>query len=97
LSKAELTNRTKLSPRIVAAIDEGRLEQFPGGLYGRSFLRTYAEAVGIDAATIKAIVDAWPAMDVDLATVIDAREHRPALDDFQESIRRRAAAISTAI
>ena len=38
---------TALSPSIVRRIDEGRFDELPGGLYARSYVRTFAEAVGI--------------------------------------------------
>jgi hypothetical protein len=43
---------TALSPAIVRKIDDGRYEELPGGLYARSYIRAFAEAVGVspDAA-----------------------------------------------
>jgi hypothetical protein len=38
---------TALSPNIVRRIDEGRFEDLPGGLYARSYVRAFAEAVGV--------------------------------------------------
>ena len=39
---------TALSPWIVRKIDDGRYEELPGGLYARSYIRAFAEAVGIN-------------------------------------------------
>ena len=38
---------TALSPVIVRKIDDGRFEELPGGLYARSYIRAFAEAVGV--------------------------------------------------
>jgi hypothetical protein len=38
---------TALSPAIVRKIDDGRYEELPGGVYARSYIRAFAEAVGI--------------------------------------------------
>jgi hypothetical protein len=38
---------TALSPLVVRRIDEGRFEELPGGLYARSYIRAFAEAVGL--------------------------------------------------
>lgn len=38
---------TALSPVIVRRIDDGRFEELPGGLYARSYVRAFAEAVGV--------------------------------------------------
>lgn len=38
---------TALSPSIVRKIDDGRFEELPGGVYARSYVRAFAEAVGI--------------------------------------------------
>ena len=38
---------TALSPVIVRKIDDGRYEELPGGLYARSYIRAFAEAVGV--------------------------------------------------
>lgn len=38
---------TALSPSVVRKIDAGRFEELPGGLYARSYIRAFAEAVGV--------------------------------------------------
>ena len=50
LSLAELSSRTSLSPAIVRKIDEGRFGELPPGLYARSYVRSFASAVGLDPA-----------------------------------------------
>ena len=44
----EVVHRTKL-PRLYAEmIDAGRLGDLPAGIYGRSYVRAFAQAVGVD-------------------------------------------------
>jgi hypothetical protein len=58
---SQLAARTLLSPRIVHSIDEGRLAELPGGLYARSYIRTFASAVGLDPEeTVLALADCLP-------------------------------------
>ena len=39
-----------MSPAIVRKIDEGRFGELPPGLYARSYVRSFASAVGLDPA-----------------------------------------------
>jgi hypothetical protein len=50
LSVADIARATGLSPRVVKAIDEGRFDAVPAGIYARSYVRTFAEAVGVPPA-----------------------------------------------
>ena len=48
LSLTDLGARTRLSPRILRVLDEGRFSELPGGLYARGYVRAYALAVELD-------------------------------------------------
>ena len=48
LSLHEIASSTRLSPRIVNALDSGRFEQLPAGIYARSYVRAFAVAVGLN-------------------------------------------------
>jgi hypothetical protein len=52
LSLDEIVRRTRLSPRFVRALDEGRFDQLPAGLYARAYVRMFAEAVSADADVV---------------------------------------------
>lgn len=54
LSLEQLGMRTALSPTVLRHIDEGRFELLPSGLYARSYVRSYAEAVGLDPDAVLA-------------------------------------------
>jgi cytoskeletal protein RodZ len=45
---AEIADRTKICTRYLRAIESGRFQELPGGIYGRSYIRQYAAAVGQD-------------------------------------------------
>ncbi len=62
ISRHAIASSTRLSPRIVDAIDTGRFNDIPAGLYARSYVRAFAEAVGLDAdVALAAVGDRLPA------------------------------------
>ena len=48
LSLTDVGARTRLSPRVLRVLDEGRFGELPGGLYARGYVRAYALAVDLD-------------------------------------------------
>jgi len=48
LSLADVGGRTRLSPKVLRVLDEGRFGELPGGLYARGYVRAYASAVDLD-------------------------------------------------
>jgi hypothetical protein len=48
LSLTDIRDRTRLSPRVLRILDEGRFAELPGGLYARGYVRAYAVAAGLD-------------------------------------------------
>jgi transcriptional regulator with XRE-family HTH domain len=48
LSLEDIARRTKISVTYLAAIERDQLQQLPGGLYSRAFVRAYAREVGCD-------------------------------------------------
>lgn len=52
VSLEEIMERTKLSRRFLEAIEEGRYEELPGGVFTTSYIRQYAAATGYDADVI---------------------------------------------
>jgi hypothetical protein len=80
LTVDDVARLTRLSPRIVSAIDEGRYDRLPAGLYARTAVRAFASAVGLDSASALAAVQAeLPEAPLDLVVIADLRkreEHR---------------------
>ncbi|GAE24326.1 transcriptional regulator [Halalkalibacter wakoensis JCM 9140] len=48
LSLDDLQRTTKIQRRYLLAIEEGRFDTLPGIFYARAFVKTYAEAIGLD-------------------------------------------------
>lgn len=45
----DVADRTKIGARHLRGLERGDISSWPGGLYRRAFVRSYAEAVGLDA------------------------------------------------
>ena len=49
----EVASRVRLSPKQVSALERMAVEELPGPVFVRGFLRTYAREVGLDAAEVR--------------------------------------------
>jgi cytoskeletal protein RodZ len=58
LSLEEVSARTLIQPRLLKAIEEGKLHQLPEPVYVQGFIRRYAEALGLEGAEF---AEAFPA------------------------------------
>jgi Helix-turn-helix domain len=100
LTLQQVSELTKLSPRVLSRIEVGDFASLPAGLQGRAHLRAYARAVGVDPeemiATLRERVPAEP----DPLDAMRARVRRQFAADFPltaslrdgaESVGRRAA------
>ena len=64
LSLQDLSATTKISLRVLQALEDNDIARVPGGLFGRAFVRAYAEEVGLDPETAAALfVEAFPEKD----------------------------------
>jgi transcriptional regulator with XRE-family HTH domain len=54
LSLDDISERTKINVKYLKAIEEDRKDGFPGDLYCELFTKSYAEALGLEYAKIKA-------------------------------------------
>lgn len=50
LSVRQIADETKLSASIISALEDGSCARWPVGVYSRSYVRSYAELVGLDPA-----------------------------------------------
>jgi len=57
VSLADITAKTQIHAKYLRAIEDDRFDLLPGGLLRRSFLRQYAEQVGLMPATVVALFD----------------------------------------
>ncbi len=61
----EISLSTKISTRLLLAIEEEHFDQLPGGIFNKGFVRAYARSVGLDEA--QAVADYELASGVNLA------------------------------
>jgi len=54
VSLEEISTATKISIRFLQAIENGELSKLPGGIFTRSFVRTYARYLGLDEERVLA-------------------------------------------
>ncbi|HVQ31075.1 MAG TPA: RodZ domain-containing protein [Vicinamibacteria bacterium] len=54
VSLRDMAEATKISLRFLDALEKGRVDQLPGGLFPRAFVRQYAKQLGLDAEKIVA-------------------------------------------
>ncbi|MGC2404671.1 MAG: helix-turn-helix transcriptional regulator, partial [Acidobacteriaceae bacterium] len=45
-----ISNTTKISTRMLRALEEEHFDQLPGGVFNKGFVRAYARQVGLDEA-----------------------------------------------
>ena len=78
LTSSDIARETRLSPRTITAIEEGRFNDLPAGLYARTSVRAYAVAIGLDPAEVLAeLQPQLPSARLDLLALADARKrHR---------------------
>jgi transcriptional regulator with XRE-family HTH domain len=51
ISLDEIAAQTKVSASLLAGLEHGDLSRWPTGIFRRSFLRSYAKAIGVDVDT----------------------------------------------
>jgi hypothetical protein len=61
LGLEDVARRTRIPARLLQALEEERFDQLPGAFYARSYLRQYADCLGLDgAALVEACRDRLP-------------------------------------
>jgi cytoskeletal protein RodZ len=48
ISLDAISNSTKISPRMLRAIEDEHFDQLPGGVFNKGFVRAYARQIGLD-------------------------------------------------
>lgn len=54
ISIQSIADATKISRRLLIALEEGDCSRWPGGIYSRAYIRSYAKAVGLDSGELVA-------------------------------------------
>jgi cytoskeleton protein RodZ len=57
LELRQISDELKISSRMLAAIEAEQFERLPGGVFSRSFVRQYAQYLGLSAEEVGAFVD----------------------------------------
>jgi transcriptional regulator with XRE-family HTH domain len=104
LTLQQVSELTKLSPRVLSRIETGDFSALPAGLQGRAHLRAYARAVGVDAEEIIAALRDRVPVEPDPLEALRTRVRRQfaadypltaSLRDGAESLGRRAAQVGS--
>jgi cytoskeletal protein RodZ len=82
LDLKQLSDSTKISGRMLQAMEAGDLSKLPGGVFTRSFFKQYAAALGLDPAFVEAEVRE---LSPDPAQVIIPRDEKPQFTPFETS------------
>jgi len=79
VSLEEISSATKISVRFLRAIEEEDFTRLPGGIFARSFIRSYARYLGLDEERVMAeyLLAARPQSEVDLRRFTPARFSTP--------------------
>jgi uncharacterized RDD family membrane protein YckC/transcriptional regulator with XRE-family HTH domain len=73
LSLTEISRRTRIGVTHLRHIEEGDFKSLPPGFYARAFVRSYAEAIGVDADIVLGeLADVLPATQAASAPAPDA-------------------------
>src|SRR5262245_976070 len=70
ISLAAISEQTKIKQSLLEALERDDLSHWPLGLFGRSYIRSYAQAVGLDpSATLREFLERHPGSTESLSEV----------------------------
>src|SRR5580693_5014228 len=64
----QIANATKISVRLLAAIEQGEFRKLPGGIYDTNYIKQYAKAIDYDESEILAAYSRDRGADVKVST-----------------------------
>jgi cytoskeletal protein RodZ len=64
----QIANATKISVRLLQAIEQGEFRKLPGGIYDTSYIRQYANAIDYDESAILAAYRREKSVEIQAAT-----------------------------
>ena len=74
-----ISAKTKVSVALLRSLESGGCEGWPGGIYSRGYVRSYAEAIGVDPEqVVAAFVECYPAFAPDAVPAIPFQPEEPA-------------------
>src|SRR5690348_942449 len=77
----DISVSTKISTRLLRALEEDHFEQLPGGIFNKGFIRAYAKCVGLDEDQI--VADYLVASGEDQPVPAPLPEAPPRREEFQ--------------
>lgn len=86
ISLREIATRTKISVSALEALERNDISRLPGGIFGRAFVRAYAEEVGLDPEqTIREFIEAFPHDTVTIGSPYVPAEDHTAVESSRRS------------
>ena len=64
----QIAEATKISVRLLTAIEEGEFQKLPGGIYDTNYIRQYARAIDYDESAILAAYRKGKGVEVQTST-----------------------------
>ena len=97
LELRDIEQRTRISPSILRLIDDGQFQRLPAGIYARSYIRAYAQAVGLDPTEVVASIEHQLPAAAELAGPADVGVPAPSRHLSPEWLRLAAGAVDAGI
>ena len=86
VSLREIADRTKISASALEALERNDISRLPGGIFGRGFVRAYAEAIGLDPEeAIKEFLERFPHDSVTVGSPYLPSEDHAAVEGSRQS------------
>jgi len=75
---SDIAERTKIRQRLLDELEHDNVSHWPSGIFRRSYLRTYAQAIGLDPeATVREFLELYPDVEEDAPAVLAAAVSPP--------------------
>jgi cytoskeleton protein RodZ len=88
ISLRQIAERTRISVMVLEAVERDDIKRLPGGIFTRSFLRSYATEVGLDPdKTVDEFLGQFPPESVAAGTVGDPVEDHQAIESDRHAAR----------
>lgn len=94
----DIAARTKIAASALEALERNNISRLPGGIFGRAFVRAYAEEVGLDPEeTIREFLQAFPHDTVTVGSPYVASEDHAAVQSSRRSAETAVKLIAVSI
>jgi uncharacterized RDD family membrane protein YckC len=97
LQLSDIEQRTRISPSILRWIDAGQFHRLPAGIYARSYIRAFAQAVGLDPHEFLASIEHELPAAAEITAPPEVRAPEPSLPLSPDLLRMAAASIDAGL